>query len=69
MNKKLGVAGYPHLALARQDDEALYARHLNELRANGFAVSDNELVPPDGMTSKDVIAALTAAFQKAKARG
>lgn len=68
-SKPLPIEGYPHMTLAGQDDEAVYERTLAGLRAAGFRVEDDRLVPPEGAKSGDVIAAITHAFQQAKGTG
>lgn len=64
--KPLPIAGYPHLALAAQDDEALHARTVAALKNAGFTVEHGTLVPPAGADSRAMILAITAAFQAAK---
>ena len=66
MESKLPIAGYPHLSLAAQPDLALRARHLVALRAKGFAVQHGHLVPPKDADGRQVIVAITAAFQEAR---
>lgn len=64
--KPLPIAGYPNLALAAQDDEALHARTVAALKKAGFAIEGGRLFPPDGADGRAVIVAITAAFQAAR---
>lgn len=57
------------MTLASQDDETVHERTLTGLRATGFRVEGDRLVPPDGANSSDVIAAISDAFQRAKGKG
>lgn len=56
------------MTLVGQDDEAVYERTLAGLRAAGFRVEDDRLVPPEGAKSSDVIVAISDAFRKAKSK-
>lgn len=64
---KMPIAGHPHLALAHQDNDILQRKTLSMLREQGFSVEANRLVPPDGATGREIIAAITRAFHTAKA--
>ena len=57
------------MSLASQDDETVHERTLARLRAAGFRVVGDRLVPPDGAKSSDVFAAISDAFQRAKLKG
>lgn len=63
---RLPIAGFPHLFLAAQNDTRLRQRILHTLKAAGFSIEANRIVPPNGATGRDVIAAITAASQAAK---
>ena len=67
-SKPLPIEGYPHMTLVGQDDEGVYERTLAGLRAAGFRVEDDRLVPPEGAKSSDVIVAISDAFRKAKSK-
>ncbi|WP_072387109.1 hypothetical protein [Hyphomicrobium sp. CS1BSMeth3] len=64
--KGLPIEGYPHFTLAGQEDELIFARTLANLRAAGFEVHADRLVPPAGTDSPRLIAAISSAFQQAK---
>lgn len=64
---RLPIAGFPHLSLAAQDDARLRQRILASLKAAGFTVEANRIVPPKDASGRSVIAAVTAAFQAARA--
>lgn len=66
LSKRLPITGYPHLALAAQDNHAISARTLAGLRKAGFLIEADRIVPPAGTSSQAVIAAITGAFQAAK---
>lgn len=66
-SKPLPIAGYPHMHLAEQENDKVHERILTELRARGFAVEPELLVPPENASTTDVIRAITDAFQRAKA--
>ncbi len=57
------------MTLACQEDETVHEETLAGLREAGFRVEGDRLVPPDGAKSSDVIAAISDAFQRAKAKG
>lgn len=65
-SKSLPIAGYPYLALAAQADAAAYDKTLAGLRAQGFTIEQDRIVPPKEADGRDIIAAITAAFQNAK---
>lgn len=65
-SERLPIAGYTHLALAAQDDDALHQKTLAGLRAQGFKVEQRFLVPPEGSSSHAIIMAVTGAFTDAK---
>lgn len=56
------------MSLASQEDETVHERTLAELRAAGFRVERDRLMPPDGAKSSDVIAVISDAFQRAKGK-
>jgi len=56
------------MSLACQEDEMMHEKTLAELRVAGFMVEGDRLVPPQGAKSSEVIAAISAAFQRAKRR-
>jgi len=64
---RLPIAGHPHLFLAKQDDNTLHARIISALRKAGFKVEAQRIVPPEGADGRQIISAITAAFQTAKA--
>lgn len=68
VSQPLPIEGYPHMSLASQDDEEVHNRTLEGLIAAGFRVEADRIVPPEGVQSSDVIAAISGAFQRAKAR-
>ena len=57
------------MTLASQEDDTVHEKTLVGLRAAGFRVEGDRLVPPDGAKSSDVIAAISDAFQRAKEKG
>lgn len=63
---RLPIAGHPHMALAHQDDPALHAKVTANLRKAGFTIGAERILPPEGMDSRAIIAAITSAFQQAK---
>lgn len=63
---RLPIARSPHLFLAAQNDTRLRQRILNILKAAGFSIEADRIVPPKDATARDVIAAIAAAFQQAK---
>lgn len=63
---RLPIDGHPHLFLASQDDEGIVRRTMAELRAAGFTIAPDRIIPPKDAQQRDVISAITAAFQKAK---
>lgn len=65
-SKRLPIAGFPHLALAAQDDQRLFARTLAALQKAGFTIETDKAVPPEGSTGTSIIMALAHAFQEAK---
>lgn len=67
-SERLPIAGYPHLALAAQDDDTLRQNTLAGLRAEGFKVERGLLVPPEGASSQAIIMAVTGAFTSAKGK-
>ncbi len=67
-SQRIPVAGYPHLSIAAQNDDAMATRLLGHLRKAGFVVEPSLATPPDGMTSKAVIRAITEAFYFANSR-
>jgi hypothetical protein len=67
-SERLPIAGYPHLALAGQDDDTLHQKTLAGLRAEGFKIERGLLVPPHGAGSQTIIMAVTGAFTNAKRR-
>lgn len=66
--KRLPIAGHPHLALAPQDDQRLYANTITILRKAGFTIGPESITPPEGADSRAIISSITAAFQSAKTR-
>ncbi|MBN8913814.1 MAG: hypothetical protein J0H65_17500 [Rhizobiales bacterium] len=68
MTSRLPIAGYPHFALAAQDDKALSTRTLTGLSKAGFVIESDRIVPPQGISAQGIIAAITDAFQAAKQR-
>ena len=54
--------------LTSPEDETVHEKTLAGLRAAGFRVESDRLVPPDGAQSTDVIAAIINAFQRAKGK-
>lgn len=66
-SQRIPIAGYPHLALAAQDDDTLQARIVAALRKAGFKIEAQRIVPPEGADGRQIIAAISAAFQHAKA--
>ncbi|MFA5957820.1 hypothetical protein [Hyphomicrobium sp.] len=66
--KPLPIIGYPHLALAAQEDGALFARTTEGLRMTGFKIHPDHVVPPESFDGRQIITAITAAFQKARNR-
>lgn len=66
--KPLQIKGHSHLALAAQDDGALYARTTDGLRKAGFEIHSDHIIPPESFDGRQIIAAITAAFHKAKNR-
>lgn len=65
--KRLPIAGYTHLALAATDNALLHTKTVALLRKAGFTITSEYVIPPDGADSRTIIAAITAAFQAAKA--
>lgn len=64
--RALPVEGFPHLSVTANRDPALLASTLAGLRAAGFKVEADRLIPPAGTTGPRVIAAISGAFQSAK---
>lgn len=65
-SKRLPIVGFPHLGLAAQENNALFDKTVAALRKQGFTVQADQIVPPEGSTGPQVIAAVTAAFQAAR---
>lgn len=64
--KDLPVEGCPHISLAGQGDETLQWNILAGLRAAGFTIKSDRVVPPPGAKSQDVITTISNAFREAK---
>lgn len=67
--RALPLDGFPHMSVTANRDPSLLEGTLAALRAAGFKVEADRIVPPAGATSQQVIAAISAAFQSAKLNG
>lgn len=65
-SKKLPIARFLHLFLAGHENGGSHERTPGRIAIAAFAVEPGRLVPPHEETGEDVIAAVMAAFQKAK---
>lgn len=64
--RALPVEGFPHMSVAVNRDPALLEGTLACLRAAGFKVEGDRIIPPTGATGPQVIATISGAFQIAK---
>jgi len=63
----LPVDGFPHMSLTAYGDPALLEGTLAGLRAAGFQVQADRIIPPANATGQQVIAAISGAFHRARA--
>lgn len=66
ISKRLPIAGFPHLFLSEQHDKEQRAKTISALREIGFKVDDSSVTPPEGASGRQVIAAISEAFQAAR---
>lgn len=66
--KRLPILGFSHLSIAAQANESLDARFLAALNKAGFIKQTGGIAPPTGLTGREIITAITTAFQSANSR-
>lgn len=65
-SKPLPIEGFPHMSLAAQDNDILYRKLLDGLKAAGYRIEPDRIVPPAGAQTADIKAAIGGALQAAK---